>query len=55
MTSTPGPSRDDDPGSSCDRAKQTPGWHLDQPEPGMLTWTLPSGRRYTTAPEPYPA
>ena len=24
-------------------------------EPGLLTWILPSGRRYTTAPEPYPA
>jgi hypothetical protein len=37
------------------QAKQQPGWRLDQPEPGLLTWTLPSGRRYTTAPEPYPA
>jgi len=37
------------------QAKQEPGWRLDQPEPGILTWTLPSGRRYTTAPEPYPA
>jgi hypothetical protein len=37
------------------QAKQAPGWHLSQPEPGLLTWTLPSGRRYTTAPEPYPA
>jgi hypothetical protein len=37
------------------RAKQAPGWHLDQPQPGILTWTLPSGRRYPTAPEPYPA
>jgi hypothetical protein len=37
------------------QAKQAPGWHLDQPEPGLLTWTLPSGRRYTTTPEPYPA
>jgi Domain of unknown function (DUF222) len=37
------------------QAKQAPGWHLDQPEPGLLTWTAPSGRRYTTAPEPYPA
>jgi hypothetical protein len=36
-------------------AKQAPGWHLDQPEPGLLTWTLPSGRRYTTTAEPYPA
>jgi hypothetical protein len=37
------------------QAKQAPGWRLDQPEPGTLTWTLPSGRRYTTTPEPYPA
>jgi hypothetical protein len=37
------------------QAKQAPGWHLDQPEPGILTWTLPSGRRYTTTAEPYPA
>jgi hypothetical protein len=37
------------------QAKQAPGWHLDQPEPGLLTWTLPSGRRYTSTAEPYPA
>ena len=37
------------------QAKQAPGWHLEQPEPGTLSWTTPSGRRYTTAPEPYPA
>jgi hypothetical protein len=37
------------------QAKQAPGWHLSQPEPGLLTWSTPSGRRYTTAPEPYPA
>jgi hypothetical protein len=37
------------------QAKQAPGWHLEQPEPGLLTWTTPSGRRYTTAAEPYPA
>jgi Domain of unknown function (DUF222) len=36
-------------------AKQALGWRLEQPEPGLLTWTLPSGRRYTVAPEPYPA
>jgi hypothetical protein len=36
------------------RAKQCPGWHLDQPEPGLMIWTLPSGRRYVTRPEPYP-
>jgi hypothetical protein len=36
-------------------AKQAPGWHLDQPRPGVLTWTLPSGRTHTTRPAPYPA
>jgi hypothetical protein len=36
------------------QAKQAPGWHLDQPEPGTLIWTLPSGRQYTATPEPYP-
>ncbi len=36
------------------RAKQASGWHLSQPRPGTLVWTLPSGRTYTTEPEPYP-
>jgi hypothetical protein len=36
------------------RAKQAPGWHLEQSEPGRMTWRLPSGRAYTTRPEPYP-
>jgi len=36
------------------RAKQAPGWHLEQPEPGVLVWTMPSGRTYTTRPDPYP-
>jgi hypothetical protein len=36
------------------QAKQAPGWHLTQTQPGVLTWTLPSGRTYTTRPEPYP-
>ena len=35
------------------RAKQAPGWRLDQPEPGILTWTAPHGRTYTSRPEPY--
>ena len=35
------------------RAKQAPGWQLTQPRPGTLVWTLPSGRSYTTEPEPY--
>lgn len=36
------------------RAKQTPGWRLDQPHPGTMIWTLPSGRVYTTTPTRYP-
>jgi hypothetical protein len=36
------------------QAKQAPGWHLTQPEPGTLTWTMPSGRQYTVTQEPYP-
>lgn len=28
------------------RAKQAPGWKLEQTEPGVLTWTLPHGRHY---------
>jgi hypothetical protein len=36
------------------RAKQAPGWHVAQPEPGVLVWTLPSGRVYTKINEPYP-
>jgi hypothetical protein len=35
------------------RAKQAPRWRLRQPRPGTLTWTLPSGRTYTTKPRPY--
>ena len=35
------------------QAKQAPGWYLSQPEPGVLTWRLPSGRRLTVTPEPY--
>ncbi len=37
------------------RAKQAPGWRVSQPEPGVLTWRLPSGRRFTAVPDPYPA
>jgi hypothetical protein len=36
------------------RCKQAPGWHLDQPRPGELIWTSPSGRTYTKITEPYP-
>ena len=34
-------------------AKQAPGWHLQQPWPGILVWTLPSGRTRTVIPRPY--
>jgi hypothetical protein len=37
------------------QTKQAPGWRLDQPQPGILIWTLPSGRKITVNPEPYPA
>jgi hypothetical protein len=36
------------------RAKQAPGWHLFQGQPGVMTWRLPSGRIYATCAEPYP-
>ncbi len=36
------------------QTKQTPGWRLDQPQPGTMAWTTPSGRRYTTNPTTYP-
>ena len=36
-------------------AKQAPGWHLEQPRPGMLTWIMPSGRVRTVTPRSYPA
>ncbi|HEV2375511.1 MAG TPA: HNH endonuclease signature motif containing protein [Streptosporangiaceae bacterium] len=36
------------------RAKQAQGWHLDQPQPGVMVWRLPHGRTYTTEPDPYP-
>jgi hypothetical protein len=37
------------------QAKQCPGWTVTQPEPGTVTWTTPSGRTYTTRPQPYPS
>jgi hypothetical protein len=36
------------------RAKQAEGWRLEQPEPGVLRWRTPAGRKYTTAPTVYP-
>ena len=35
------------------RVKQAPGWQLSQPEPGVMRWTTPSGRVYTTRPTVY--
>ncbi len=35
------------------RAKQAPGWHVEQPEPGTTRWTLPNGRTHTTTPTTY--
>jgi hypothetical protein len=35
------------------RCKQAEGWWLDQPEPGVLIWRVPSGRTYTTTPTEY--
>jgi hypothetical protein len=35
------------------RCKQSPGWKLQQPEPGIMRWTLPSGRVHTTRPTVY--
>jgi hypothetical protein len=30
------------------RCKQSEGWQLDQTAPGVMTWTTPAGRQYTT-------
>jgi Domain of unknown function (DUF222) len=35
------------------RCKQAPGWRLEQPEPGVMRWTTPAGRVYTTTPTTY--
>jgi len=37
------------------RAKQSPGWKLQQNQPGVMRWTLPSGRVHTTTPTVYDA
>jgi hypothetical protein len=55
----------DDGGPTCEcnlaplcrhhhRCKQAEGWRLEQPEPGVLIWRTPSGRRYSTNPTEYP-
>jgi len=35
------------------RAKQAPGWRVEQPKPGTTRWTLPNGRSHTTTPTIY--
>ena len=32
------------------RVKHSQGWRLEQPEPGVLAWITPSGRKYFTGP-----
>jgi hypothetical protein len=36
------------------RCKQAEGWQLEQPEPGVLIWRVPSGRSHATTPTTYP-
>ncbi len=36
------------------KCKQSDGWTLEQPEPGILVWRTPAGRTYTTTPTAYP-
>jgi Domain of unknown function (DUF222) len=43
-------------GPLCKRhhhAKHAPGWNLQQTHPGIMRWTTPSGRTYTTRPTQY--
>jgi len=35
------------------KCKHAAGWHLEQPEPGVMRWTLPSGHTRVTYPERY--
>ena len=51
-----GPTEQCNLGPKCRRhhkAKQAPGWRVDQQEPGVTRWTLPSGRVHTTRPTVY--
>jgi hypothetical protein len=36
------------------RCKQSEGWQLDQPQPGVMHWTTPAGRHYTIPPDASP-
>src|SRR5487761_108845 len=38
----------------CHRRKQDLSWKLEPPSPGVLIWTTPAGRRYTTNPSKHP-
>ena len=38
----------------CHRRKQALQWALEQPSPGVMIWTSPAGRRYTTHPSKHP-
>jgi hypothetical protein len=33
------------------RCKQAEGWRLEQPQPGVMIWTTPAGRKYRTTPD----
>jgi hypothetical protein len=51
-----GPTEQCNLGPKCRRhhkAKQASGWRVDQQEPGVIRWTLPSGRVHTTRPTVY--
>lgn len=41
------------PCRSHHRAKQSPGWRVEQLTPGVIRWTLPNGRTRTTRPTIY--
>ena len=51
-----GPTCEGNLGPLCQRhhhAKHAPGWKLQQTQPGIMRWTTPSGRTYTTHPTQY--
>jgi hypothetical protein len=51
-----GPSDECNLGPKCrthHRCKQAPDWKVEQTEPGVIRWTLPSGRTHTTTPTTY--
>jgi hypothetical protein len=51
-----GPTEQGNLSPPCSRhhhAKHAPSWQLQQPEPGVMQWTPPNGRVYTTRPTRY--